>query len=354
MRHTEYANKEMTINSNSQLNDADLELLSAYIDSQLGDSERAALERRLAQEPVLRGVLDELRATVGLLHDLEPLRPPRSFMLVVPATAPRRFWRFQWPAIASALVALVCLLTFSYALIRSSGGGSTASAPAPAALQEATAPTAAAAGAAAPDSAMRQSPAMTAAPAAAAPTGAPAEAPAAPMAAAEAATAAEEATAAPAAAAPTAAPAEESTAGPAAAAPTAAPAEESTAAPMTAAEASTPSPAIMASGGAGAIATAQPAAEAPAADSAAPTTVAPPADMARTATSATALQPYTALVATAEISPPSTVTLEQPPIAPVANSAPSGGSRNLWLIAGVVVLALLIAAGIGLALRRKL
>jgi hypothetical protein len=48
------------------------------------------------------------------------------------------------------------------------------------------------------------------------------------------------------------------------------------------------------------------------------------------------------------------VTPEQPPIAPAANSAPSGGSRNLWLISGVVVLALLIAAGIGLALRRKL
>jgi hypothetical protein len=323
----------MTINSNSQLNDADLELLSAYIDSQLGDSERAALERRLTQEPVLRGVLDELRATVGLLHDLEPLRPPRSFMLAVPATAPRRFWGFQWPAIASALVALVCLLTFSYALIRSSGGGSTASAPAPAAMQEAAAPTAAAVGAAAPDSVMRQSPAGTAAPAAAAPTAAPAEAPAAPMAAAEA------PTAAPAAAAPTAAPAEESTAAPAAAA------------PITAAEASTPT--IMASGGAGAIATAQPAAEAPAADSAAPTAVAPPADMARTATSPTAPQPYTALVATAEISPPGTVTLEQPPIAPTANSAPSGGSRNLWLIAGVVVLALLIAAGLGLALWRR-
>ena len=60
----------MTINSNPQLNDADLELLSAYIDHQLGDGERAALERRLGQEPALRGALDELRATVALLHDL--------------------------------------------------------------------------------------------------------------------------------------------------------------------------------------------------------------------------------------------------------------------------------------------
>ena len=81
----------MTINSDPQLNDADLELLSAYIDRRLGDGERAALERRLSQEPVLRGVLDELRATVALLHDLEPLKPPRSFTIAAPATAPRRY-----------------------------------------------------------------------------------------------------------------------------------------------------------------------------------------------------------------------------------------------------------------------
>ena len=70
--------------------DADLELLSAYIDSQLASSERAALEQRLRDEPGLRAVLDELRATVGLLRDLEPLKPPRSFTLDVPAARPRR------------------------------------------------------------------------------------------------------------------------------------------------------------------------------------------------------------------------------------------------------------------------
>src|SRR4051794_3837887 len=98
----------MAINSDPQLNDTDLELLSAYIDRQLGDGERATLERRLSQEPALRGALDELRATVALLHDLEPLRPPRSFAIAAPAAAPRRAWSFPWPAISSALVALVC------------------------------------------------------------------------------------------------------------------------------------------------------------------------------------------------------------------------------------------------------
>src|SRR5262245_26139391 len=100
----------MTINPNPQLNDSDLELLSAYIDRQLGDGERAALERRLSQEPALRGALDELRATVALLRDLEPIRPPRSFTIPASAATPRRFWLFPWPAIGSALVALVCLL----------------------------------------------------------------------------------------------------------------------------------------------------------------------------------------------------------------------------------------------------
>src|SRR6266508_1217229 len=264
MRDTDMRYKEMTINSDPQLNDADLELLSAYIDRRLGDGERAALERRLNLEPALRGVLDDLRATVALLHDLEPLKPPRSFTIAAPAAAPRRIWSFPWPAIGSALVALVCLLTFGYALIRSSGG-STASAPAPAALQEAAAPTAAAAGGAAPNSAMRQGPA---------------------------------------AAAPTAAPAAE--------APMAAPAA---AAPL-AAEAATPTPAptMMAASGAGAIATERPAAPTlpPAADSAAPTTVAAPAGAALKSTAAPPQQPYNALVATSEISSPGTVALEQP------------------------------------------
>ena len=310
----------MTINSDPQLNDTDLELLSAYIDLRLGDSERAALERRLSQEPVLRGVLDELRATVALLHDLEPLKPPRSFTIAAPAAAPRRFWAYPWPAIGSALVALACLLTFSYALIRSSGSGSPAAAPAPAAMQEAAAPTAAAAGGAAQDSTTRQGTAVTAAPAAEAPTAAPAAE--APMAAAG----------APAAETPPAPAAEAAPAAPAAAAPT-----------------------MMAASGAGAIATVPPAtpAQPQAADSAAPPAAATPASAALKSTDATSQQPYNALVATSEISSPGTVALEQPPAAPAANSAPSGGSSNAWLIAGAVGLALLIAAGIGLALRRK-
>jgi hypothetical protein len=330
----------MTINLDPQLNDADLELLSAYIDRQLGDGERAALERRLGQEPALRGALDELRVTVALLHDLEPVRPPRSFTIAAPAAAPRRFWAFPWPALGSALVALVCLLTFGYALIRSSGGGM-AGAPAPAALQEAAAPTAAAAGGAALEPAARQSSAE--------PTAAPA-AEAAPMAA-EAPTAA--AAAAPAAELPVTA--AEAPPAPAAEAVTATPAQ----APA-AAQAPVPTPAPTAMAASGAAGATGPAATLPpatpdlstAADSAAPTAGAAPADAQLKGTPAIPQQPYAALVATSEISSPGTVALEQAPAAPTANSAPSSGSSNAWLLGGVVV-ALLIAAGVGLALWRR-
>ena len=52
------------------LTDLDYELLSAYIDGALTDSERAAFELRLQAEPELSHELDELRATVTLLFNL--------------------------------------------------------------------------------------------------------------------------------------------------------------------------------------------------------------------------------------------------------------------------------------------
>lgn len=69
--------------------ESDIELLSGYLDNQLSVSERVTLERRLGSEPQLRAELEDLRATVGVLRDLDPVRPPRSFTLD-PAAAPRR------------------------------------------------------------------------------------------------------------------------------------------------------------------------------------------------------------------------------------------------------------------------
>src|SRR6266567_4690518 len=109
----------MTINSDPQLNDTDIELLSAYIDRRLSDDERAALEQRLKSTPALRSALDDL-------------------------------------------------LAFSFVLIRGSGGGGAAStAPIRTSEQQASAPT----------SAPMAAPAAGSALSAAAPTVAPAAAP---------------------------------------------------------------------------------------------------------------------------------------------------------------------------------
>jgi anti-sigma factor RsiW len=59
----------------------DLELLSAYLDNDLSDRERAALEQRLEHEDTLRVTLADLRETVALLRDLPRLKAPRNFTL---------------------------------------------------------------------------------------------------------------------------------------------------------------------------------------------------------------------------------------------------------------------------------
>ena len=63
------------------MNSRDLELLSSYLDGQLKPSESARLERRLASEPDLRSVLDDLRAARGLLRQLPVRKAPRNFTL---------------------------------------------------------------------------------------------------------------------------------------------------------------------------------------------------------------------------------------------------------------------------------
>jgi hypothetical protein len=61
--------------------DRELELLSAYLDNQLGPAERARLERRLAQEPQLQATLDDLRMVKVRLVALPKVKPPRNFTL---------------------------------------------------------------------------------------------------------------------------------------------------------------------------------------------------------------------------------------------------------------------------------
>lgn len=298
-----------------QPNSADIELLSAYIDGQLGQAERASLEQRLEREPALRRELDELASTVGLLRELAPARPPRSFTLDPQAVTPRRWW-FPWMQFGSAAVAVALMLVFGFAL---SGGmrSSSSTAAAPTMAAAAQAPVAAAEPTAAP--------AAEAAPAAAALAEATAD-PAARSAADQAGV-----TAAPAAEAPTAAPqpsqpppslaagtAEATPEVALAAAPTQAPAEPSNAAPPSTGD-----------NGAGA--------------------ALPAEKTAATTEPAGAL--YSEQVATSGSSSPDTLELAQPAATP---AAPGGGAAsNTPLLLGAAGLALLIGLGLYLARRKR-
>lgn len=59
----------------------DLELLSSYLDGQLSPSDSARLESRLASDPNLRVVMDDLREARSLLRRLPSRKAPRNFTL---------------------------------------------------------------------------------------------------------------------------------------------------------------------------------------------------------------------------------------------------------------------------------
>ncbi|NJN18449.1 MAG: hypothetical protein HC822_20455 [Oscillochloris sp.] len=139
----------------NNLSDSDLELLSAYLDNALNVAERINVERRLESDPLLRAELDDLRATVMSLRNLEPLRPPRSFT-IDPATAPRRAFSFPlaWVMqLGSGLAGLVLVLVASVQIfiVQPQSGGNVSfeaySQPAAEAPAQAPLPTSAAASA---------------------------------------------------------------------------------------------------------------------------------------------------------------------------------------------------------------
>ncbi len=82
------------------LSDDDLALLSDYLDNALDASACAALQARLAREPLLQQALDELQLTCELMRALPDVVPPRSFTLD-PAQVSQRsvaggIWRTNW------------------------------------------------------------------------------------------------------------------------------------------------------------------------------------------------------------------------------------------------------------------
>ncbi len=72
---------QQAFSNHPPLNDADLDLLSAYLDDALSPAELATLHQRLQQEPELHAALHELQFMQQMLQALPTVPTPRSFTL---------------------------------------------------------------------------------------------------------------------------------------------------------------------------------------------------------------------------------------------------------------------------------
>lgn len=119
--------------SNPNLSDTDYELLSAYIDGALSDSERSALEARLQDDLALQYELTALRQTVALINQLPKMIAPRDFTLTPEMVGirlvdkPRRPLIFPTLQVVSAVAAMV-MIVFSVGLFLTTNGDSNKSA----------------------------------------------------------------------------------------------------------------------------------------------------------------------------------------------------------------------------------
>lgn len=112
----------------------DVELLSAYLDGQLNPSDSARLESRLASDPGLRAVLDDLRTARGLLRQLPSRRAPRNFTLTpkmagLTPPEPRAYPALRF---ATVLATLLFLIAFAVNGLTPLAAQRLAAAPAPA------------------------------------------------------------------------------------------------------------------------------------------------------------------------------------------------------------------------------
>lgn len=97
------------------ISERDYEVLSAYVDGQLGERDRTALEARLSDDRALRLALKDLRQDKLLLRKLPTARAPRAFTLTraqaASIRAPRRrngfFSTFNVMRLATGLASLL-------------------------------------------------------------------------------------------------------------------------------------------------------------------------------------------------------------------------------------------------------
>jgi anti-sigma factor RsiW len=106
----------------------DIELLSSYMDGQLGPSDSARLESRLQSDPQLAAAFEDLRAARGILRRLPARKAPRNFTLtrkMVGAKPPMppgySFFRFS-----SALATVLLVMTYTLNLLSGIGAGTAA------------------------------------------------------------------------------------------------------------------------------------------------------------------------------------------------------------------------------------
>ncbi len=109
----------------------DVERLSAYLDGELSQAERARLESRLARDAGLSAALDELRATRALLRRTPRRRAPRNFTLTPKMAGLRPPLPRAIPVLrlASVLATLLLFATFAGNLLGPITMGAQASAP---------------------------------------------------------------------------------------------------------------------------------------------------------------------------------------------------------------------------------
>lgn len=96
----------------SQMTARDYELISAYLDNQLNDKDRALFETRLTTDPELRNELHEISKTRMLVHSLPKLRAPRNYYISATAVQKQPNLRLApifgiVSAIASVLLVIV-------------------------------------------------------------------------------------------------------------------------------------------------------------------------------------------------------------------------------------------------------
>jgi anti-sigma factor RsiW len=93
------------------MNSRDVELLSAYLDGQLSTSDSARLEARLKSDLELRAIMDDLRASRGVLRALPRRGAPRNFTLTpkmagIKPPEPRSYPAFRLATVLAALLFL--------------------------------------------------------------------------------------------------------------------------------------------------------------------------------------------------------------------------------------------------------